>query len=189
MVRTYLEFISSQLEFPLTGRPCSSNGKFLEDPSCSPPSRTESTNDWTPFTSRLQFESADFLFQRARMSQGNVDRLLELWAASLLPYEALPPLASVQHLLETVDLIPFGDAPWTSFKARYTGVLPPDPPPWMSAEYEIAHRDPLVCVRNMLANPDFADEFDVAPYREYDHLLKRQYTNLLSGDWAWDQAV
>ncbi|PSR92366.1 hypothetical protein PHLCEN_2v4724 [Hermanssonia centrifuga] len=122
------------------------------------------------------------------MSQGNVDRLLELWAASLLPYEALPPLASVQHLLETVDLIPFGDAPWTSFKARYTGDLPPDPPPWMSAEYEIAHRDPLVCVRNMLANPDFADEFDVAPYREYNHLLKRQYTNLLSGDWAWDQA-
>ncbi len=123
------------------------------------------------------------------MSQGNIDHLLELWAASLIPYGALPPFASVSHMLETIDSIPFGDAPWTSFKVRYTGDLPSNPPPWMTAEYEVSHRDPLVCVRNMLANPDFADEFDVAPYREYDPLLNRQYTNLMSGNWAWKQAV
>ncbi|PSR76460.1 hypothetical protein PHLCEN_2v8435 [Hermanssonia centrifuga] len=174
----------------MNGRPCDSQGRFLNDPTSQPSCRTESaTNDWTPFASRLQFETADFLFQRARMSQGNIDRLLELWAASLIPYGALPPFAGVPHMLETIDSIPFGDAPWTSFKVRYTGDLPPNPPPWMTAEYEVSHRDPLVCVRNMLANPDFADEFDVAPYREYDPSLKRQYTNLMSGNWAWKQAV
>ncbi|THG97937.1 hypothetical protein EW026_g4170 [Hermanssonia centrifuga] len=40
----------------------------------------------------------------------------------------------------------------------------------------------------MISNPDFADEFDVAPYWEYDGRLARRYTNLMSGDWAWSQA-
>ncbi|PSR92305.1 hypothetical protein PHLCEN_2v4726 [Hermanssonia centrifuga] len=174
----------------MNGRPCDSKGRFLEDPTSQPSCRTESiTSDWTPFASRLQFETADFLFQRARMSQGSINQLLELWAASLIPFGASPPFASVQHMLETIDSIPFGDAPWSSFKVRYTGDLPPNPPPWMTAEYEVSHRDPLVCARNMLSNPDFAEEFDVAPYREYDSSLKRQYTNLLSGNWAWKQAV
>ncbi len=132
---------------------------------------------------------AEFLFQRVKMGQANVDHLLELWAASLVPYGGRPPFASVHDMFQVIDSTPLGDAPWTTTTVKYLGALPANPPPWMVATYEISHRNPLVCARNMLMNADFADEINIAPYREYDGLLKRRYTNLMSGDWAWNQAV
>ncbi|THG97315.1 hypothetical protein EW026_g4652 [Hermanssonia centrifuga] len=91
-------------------------------------------------------------------------------------------------MLGVIDATPLGNAPWVTRKAQYNGVLPQNPPPWMTAQYEICFRNTLVCAHNMISNPDFAEEFDVAPYREYNTLLKRRYTNLMSGDWAWSQA-
>ncbi|PSS31904.1 hypothetical protein PHLCEN_2v2328 [Hermanssonia centrifuga] len=173
----------------LNGRPCDSSGKFLADPEAPPPPRTERPqSDWTPYNSRLEFETAEFLFQRVKMGQGNVDMLLELWAASLVQYNGRPPFASVKDMLSIIDSTPLGDAPWVTRKAQYNGPLPQDPPPWITAHYEICFRNTLVCAHNMISNPDFADEFDVAPYREYDGRLERRYTNLMSGDWAWSQA-
>lgn len=59
----------------------------------------------------------------------------------------------------------------------------------MIAQYESWLRDAKILVLNMLENSDFTDEFDVTSYREYDRDLKRQYTNLMSGDVAWKHAV
>lgn len=67
--------------------------------------------------------------------------------------------------------------------------MPASPPPWMTAKYEFWTRDAKALALNMLENPDFAGEFDVAPYREYNGDLRRQYTNLMSGDVAWKHAV
>ncbi|THG95987.1 hypothetical protein EW026_g5759 [Hermanssonia centrifuga] len=113
---------------------------------------------------------------------------MDLWAASLLRFGGEPPFANVKHMHELIDSTPLGDAPWTTMEASYTGELPANPPSWMTAKYELCFRDPRVCARNMLANPDFAKEFDTTPYREYDGRMVRQYCNLLSGDWAWEQA-
>ncbi len=171
------------------GRPCDQDGKFL-DPATPPPPRTQaSRHDWTPYADRIQFDTAEFLYQRTQMSQGNVDLLMDLWAASLLRFGGEPPFANVKHMHELIDSTPLGDAPWTTMEASYTGELPANPPSWMTAKYELCFRDPRVCARNMLANPDFAKEFDTTPYREYDGRMVRQYCNLLSGDWAWEQAV
>lgn len=42
----------------------------------------------------------------------------------------------------------------------------------------------------MLANPDYAKEFDYRPYREFStDDDERQWKDFMSGDWAWDQAV
>ncbi|PSS36826.1 hypothetical protein PHLCEN_2v1328 [Hermanssonia centrifuga] len=172
----------------LTGRPCDQDGKFL-DPATPPPPRTQaSRHDWTPYAARIQFDTAKFLYQRTQMSQGNVDLLMDLWAASLLRFGGEPPFANVKHMHELIDSTPLGDAPWTTMEASYTGELPANPPSWMTAKYELCFRDPRVCARNMLANLDFAKEFDTTPYREYDGRMVRQYCNLLSGDWAWEQA-
>ncbi|THG93390.1 hypothetical protein EW026_g7829, partial [Hermanssonia centrifuga] len=122
------------------------------------------------------------------MSQSYVDELLELWAASLVPLGGTPPFADFKDLFAVIDSTSLGDAPWMSMKARYKGDFPPDAPSWMTTEYEISYRDTLVCARHMVGNPDFAKEFDVAPYREYNASLTRRYTNLMSGDWAWEQA-
>ncbi|PSR71866.1 hypothetical protein PHLCEN_2v12260 [Hermanssonia centrifuga] len=173
----------------LNGRSCDKLGKYLVGTDVPPPPRTKRPRtDWSPYDSRLEFETADFLFQRVKMGQGNVNQLLELWAASLVQYNGCPPFASVKDMLGVIDATPLGDAPWVTRKAQYSGALPQNPPPWMTAQYEICFRNTLVCAHNMISNPDFAEEFDVAPYREYNRLLKRRYTNLMSGDWAWSQA-
>ncbi|KIM67665.1 hypothetical protein SCLCIDRAFT_20711 [Scleroderma citrinum Foug A] len=41
----------------------------------------------------------------------------------------------------------------------------------------------------MLANPDFADDMDYQPFREYDTKTStRHWQDFMSGDWAWRQA-
>jgi hypothetical protein len=41
----------------------------------------------------------------------------------------------------------------------------------------------------MLANPDFNNEMDFAPYQEFDIDDEQQFEDFMSGDWAWQQAV
>lgn len=58
----------------------------------------------------------------------------------------------------------------------------------MDAEYDVWFRDPRNLLHNLIANPDFQDEFDYAPYHEYvdgQHIFE----DFMSGDWAWTQAV
>lgn len=52
----------------------------------------------------------------------------------------------------------------------------------------IWYRDPLDVLRSMIANPDFAEEFDYTPYHEYINGV-HQFHDFMSGDWAWKQAV
>ncbi len=59
----------------------------------------------------------------------------------------------------------------------------------MTKEYEIWFRDVDLTVQNLLANPDFADDFDFVPFREYGPDDERRYCDFFSADWAWEQAV
>ena len=68
--------------------------------------------DWNPFTSHLQFETAEFLFQSAKMSAGNSDKLLKLWTAGAAADGGEPPFSNHQHLYNTSDAIPHGGALW-----------------------------------------------------------------------------
>lgn len=115
---------------------------------------------------------------------------MDAFAAFGYPFGASPPFADAKDLYNVIDSIPLGDAPWHSFSAKYTGTMPEiDVPAWMNATYDVWCRNPLDVVRNLLSNPDFKDEFDYAPYREYDTNHSQQYHNLMSGNWAWRHAV
>jgi hypothetical protein len=59
----------------------------------------------------------------------------------------------------------------------------------MTAVYDVWYRDPLLVLEQQIANPDFAGEFDFTPKRIFDINDKRQYTDLMSGNWCWEQAV
>jgi hypothetical protein len=48
------------------------------------PGSVPEDNPFHPFDDRLQFETADFLYRTAQMSKMNIDKLMELWGASLL---------------------------------------------------------------------------------------------------------
>lgn len=115
---------------------------------------------------------------------------MDLWTASLLKHHDVGPFKNHDELYKTIDDIPLGDVPWQSFTMEYGGERPEgQAPSWMDAEYEVWFRDPHEVIRNMLANPDFNGEFDYGPVKEYYANGKRRFKNLMSGTWAWEQAV
>jgi len=171
----------------VTGTPCDQEGYDLESGALPPSQTADGPSGWAPFDSQVQFETADFLFKKAEVSQGDVDILMQLWASTTVDHCA--PFENHQHMLATIDAIKDGDAPWHSFSAKYSGVHPPkNPPDWMVKEYTVFYRDPLTVIRNMISNPTFNGQFDYAPYMEFED-ESRQRSDVMSGDWAWEQAA
>ena len=145
-------------------------------------------DDYSPFGSCAEFQLAELLYAEEEMSAGKIDTLLKLMATL---YDTQPPFTSHQELYMLIDAIEQGDVPWNSFSVAYDGTQPSDRaprPPWMDERYEVWFRDPLQVLENQVANPDFKDAIDFSPKRVY-HNGKRQYNDLMSGNWAWDQVV
>lgn len=122
------------------------------------------------------------------MSGKGIDRLAQLLAAVYKGQD--PPFADHQDLYATIDAIQQGDIPWESFSVKYTGPIPETGtvPPWMTETFEVWFRSPLAMFEKQLANPDFKDEMDWAPKRVFKD-GKRQFMDLFSGNWVWEQAV
>lgn len=59
----------------------------------------------------------------------------------------------------------------------------------MTRMYELCVRDSRQVLRQQFANPDFKDMTNYTPYRQFNKAGKRVWTNFMSGDWAWKQAV
>lgn len=150
-----------------------------------------SPQDWTPFNDRIQFETGNFLYTHNQMSAGHIDTLLTLWAASLACHRDTPPFRLHADLYNTIDASPLGDVAWESFSLKYNGPLPRrgDVPSWMNSEFDVWFWDPQLLVKNLLSNPDFKNEFDYAPYHEYDKEGNHRFQDFMSGDWASKQAV
>ncbi|KAG1835972.1 hypothetical protein DFJ58DRAFT_719199 [Suillus subalutaceus] len=164
-------------------RPCDVTGQFLEDGAPPLPPPDKSPDDWTPYRNRVEFETAEFLYTRNQMSAGNINILLDLWAATLLKHNDKPPFADCHDLYKTIDSTP-------SFKVQYTGEkLAHNIPPWMDQPYDVWYHDPHEVVRSMLANPEYAMEMDYQPYCEYlTDSDECQWQDFMSSDWAWNQA-
>ncbi|OJT11162.1 hypothetical protein TRAPUB_12318 [Trametes pubescens] len=123
------------------------------------------------------------------MSAGNINSLLEIWAADLARYKASPPFRTQADLYRSIDDTPLGGVKWESFTVSYGGPRPDDDvPTWMTDKHSIFFRNPLEIVHGMLSNPDFKDEIDYAPLRVYGPDGKCRLQNFMSGEWAWRQA-
>ena len=59
----------------------------------------------------------------------------------------------------------------------------------MDAEYEVWFCNPKDLIKIMQAFADFIEEFDHAPFQEYDANGRHHFQNLISENWAWKQAV
>lgn len=126
------------------------------------------------------------------MSQADVDKLMELWAASFLQagMDSGAPFADHVEMHDLIDSIRHGDAPWFSFKIKYSGEIPEDnPPKWMTDTYEVCARDVNLVVANLLKNTDFNGEFDYIPYKELDSSGDQRYCDYFSGALAQKHAV
>ncbi|KAJ3519338.1 hypothetical protein NMY22_g13253 [Coprinellus aureogranulatus] len=102
--------------------------------------------------------------------------------------ETYPPFKGQRDLLRTIDSIPQGDIPWRGFQVEYEGEKPENPPSWMEASYDVWYRDPLEVMEAQLGNPEFADHIDYAAKEVRGDDGQRLYTDLMSGDWAWEQS-
>lgn len=172
----------------LDGTPCDRFGNDLEHGAPPPPWDEQPADDFSPFDNRAEFEFAEFLYSKDEMSGGNIDQLMQILAA-LYP-DKVPPFADHKDLYAAIDAIPHGEIPWKSFTVTYNGPLPDgEVPPWMTQEYEVWYRDPLLVMESQLGNRDFAGEMDWSAKRIFNKSGKRQYTDLMSGNWAWKQSV
>ncbi|KAG2028855.1 hypothetical protein BDR03DRAFT_936922 [Suillus americanus] len=167
----------------VAARPCDENGMFLPPGSPPKPLSDKSSSDWTPYRNCIEFETAEFFFSQ-------VNKLLDLWASTLKKHDDKPPFADCRDLYKTIDKTPLGDVKWQSFSVRYNGERPDtDVPPWMDQVFEVWYRDPREVICNMLANADYAKEFDYRPYHEFStDGDEHQWKDFMSGDLAWDQA-
>jgi hypothetical protein len=105
-------------------------------------------------------------------------------------YGGTVPWRNSDELYATIDEIQSGHMPWKTYQMRYTGPLPAGTPPkWMTQIYEVCTRDLHAVLHHQLATTSFKDDVDMIPYRQYNHARKRVWSNLMSGDWAWKQAV
>lgn len=99
------------------------------------------------------------------------------------------PFLKHTDFLETLDRIKVGSAPWQCFETAVADDLPPNAPEWEKTAYQVWYRDPDTVVSNILANPDFADAFDPAPYVHVGKDGNRCWSDFMSGNFAYRHAV
>ena len=149
-----------------SGIPCDANGSYI-DPSMPPPPHhpTDDPDNWPPYNSQLEFETAQFSFMRKQMSAGNINILLDLWSASLFKHGDQPPFTFHWDLYDTIN------------------------PSWMDTGYKVWYCNSCTLIHIILSNLDFDGEFDYVPLQEHDMHGNHQFENFMSGNWAWKQAV
>lgn len=159
----------------------------------SPPPPEENDDPFFPFQGVEDFLLAHHIFSKIQMSAGDVDYLMLLWDAYNQRFaddpDLEPPFGKAPDLLDSIDSLPYGDIPWEGFKVQYSGDVPANPPSWMTASYDVWFRNPLDVMEAQLGNPEFAEHIDWAAKQVKDENEKRQYIDLMSGEWAWEQSV
>ena len=173
-----------------TAQPCNEEGDFLPEGAPAPP--RDNIVDFSPFADRPSFEFVELAFEKMQVSKGDLDQLLHILAAkNVADGHAEQPaiFENTRELLETIDDIPYGDATWRAYKVRYTGPIDPDSPPWMRRTYTVHMRDTLVVAKQLVTSDDFKGKFNTRPFAEYLLNGARMYSDLMSGQWAYREAV
>ena len=128
------------------------------------------------------------------MAGTKISDLLDIWAAYQQIYDIDttngPPFSSARDLYNTIDSMEVGDVAWQAFSVEFDGEISGDEiPPWKKKSYEVWFRDPLKIVEAQIANKDYARKMDYVPKQMFSRAEKRQYSDFMSGNWAWEQAV
>ncbi|TFK16478.1 hypothetical protein FA15DRAFT_550643, partial [Coprinopsis marcescibilis] len=136
---------------------------------------------------------ARFHFVELQASAANIRTGLDLWLANTIATTGDPnaniPWRCAKDLYATIDNIQQGSAPFETTTFKYTGELPENPPAWMTEEYELCVRDAREALWHQLSTTEFVNQFETRPYRQFEAhgMQQRVWTNLMSGDWAWEE--
>lgn len=132
------------------------------------------------------------MFEKAENSASQVDELCKVLAAEAIYHGGTADdslFRNTDEMHEFIDSIQDGEVSWGSFTVRYTGTTASTSPSWMHADYIVHCRDTLAVVETMAASEDFQDSFHYAPFEETTATQSRRWCDLMSGRWAWKQAV
>ena len=100
------------------------------------------------------------------------------------------PWKTPKDMYETIDSIPVGGVSWTTHELAYDGPQPTGVVPlWMQESYELNVRDIISVFDEQLDSKEFDGQFEYTPYEEYDQQGSRVYSDLMSGNWAFREAV
>ncbi|KAK0499094.1 hypothetical protein EDD18DRAFT_1350527 [Armillaria luteobubalina] len=148
-------------------------------------------NVWAPFNGEVQFCLANFLFQKVEMSQGDINDLMDLWALNLEKKCGSDALFdNYEALYKAIDEIRVGSAPWKCFRTIVPEDLSRDAPDWQKQSYQVWFHDPDIVIQNILANWDFANEFDTMPYIHLDaESGEHCWSDFMSGNFSWQHAT
>ena len=154
----------------MLGQPCSEDSANLPLNTPSPPWHTNlQPDDWTPYRDQIKFETAQFIYCQTQMLVPNINKLLDLWASTLLKHNEPPPFANHLDLYNTIDSTPLGNVAWQSFSIRYNGDVPEGTvPQWMTSEYDVWFCDPHTIIKNMIDSLDYNHHIDVAPLQIFN---------------------
>ena len=168
------------------GTLCDHAGHYIPHDSPPPPKPSPVPDDYSPYENRAAFQFAEFLYKCEQMSTGKINKLLAIMASA---YDKDPPFRSHKDMYTTINATTHGDSPWKSFSVTHSGAMPEEPPPWMTAEYDVWYRNPKVVLEHQLANPDFKGEIDYTAKVVINEDGHREVCDLMSGQWAFDQSV
>ncbi len=176
----------------LSARKCDPEGNFIAEDA--PPPPRENAPNWWPFDDRNQFEFTEWHYEKVQTSKGEVNQLLANLAAQKVKETGDPDAfafyENADGMTGTIDTVPYGNIPFTTFHLRYTGPMTPETPEWKLKTYTVHMRNPLVVAEHMAASSDFASSWDYTPFEEYtDNDTCRRFCNLMSGTWANKKAV
>jgi Plavaka transposase len=179
-------------------RPCAADGSFLDDPISEPepaqPHNAIPDNLWAPFPDRLAYDWAQYHYVRLQSSEDEIYEGLDLWRAMVIKHEVEHsshhvPWRNASDLYETLNSIKVGAVGWKTFKLYYSGPKLPTPPQWMEESYDLNVRDVLLVLEHQIGTTKFDGQFEHTPYAEYDHTGSCVFSNLMSGYWAYHEAV
>ena len=176
-----------------TAKPCDERGEYLlphTRPQAPPNPPQADTNPWNPFNSRIDFDFAHFQFVKVQNSAPLIDKALDMWAATVMEFGGDTLWKNSEELYATIDTIQHGDCPWKVYSIRYQGPRPPGmTPKWMTQTYELCARDMRQVLQHQLETTQFKDKINLIPYQQFDGNGQCVWSNLMSADWAWKQAV
>ena len=172
---------------------------FLRTPTTELPSSdsfASSDNPWLPFGNRLEYNWAYYHYIILQSSAEDIQKGLDLWRAMVSRYCTDPdscdkvPWQNARNMYDTIDSITVSGVGWTTHRLSYRGPQPSGTVPhWMQESYKLNVRNVLSVFEEQLASKEFDGQFEYTPYKEYDEKGSRVYSNFMSGNWAFHEAV
>jgi hypothetical protein len=147
-------------------------------------------SSWEPFESRIEFDFVHYHFAEVQNSATKIDQALDMWAATVLEFGGDSPWKTSAELHVGIDTIKHGDSLWKVYHIHYQGPIPAGTPPkWMTKNYELYTRDSHQVLLHQIASSHFKDSINLTPYHQFDGDGQHSWSNLMSADWSWKQAV